>query len=339
MAWTQERATVNQVVQFGAESTTALGTSVPANKIIQALTFQESIESDVAFYRATGHKYESQQEENREWSSAQVDGNMDYNALVYLLASAMGSTSPVAHGASSTAKDWVFTPPITGSIVPQTYTIEHGDPNTRAHKFTYSLLTSFGYKGTRKDFTLSGCKMIMQPLADGITMTATPTAIPIIPIPSKHFNIYLDTTSAGLGTTQLMKVLSIEYLFDNIYADLWFLNRATSGFSAHVDVAPKATVKLLVEADSNGMAMLPYLQSGTTMYMRIQAVGTVAIATDGPGSIYNTFTHDMAVKWDKPDKFADEQNVFAIPWNLRVVEDLTWAKAQTATVTNLLTAL
>jgi hypothetical protein len=344
MTFTPERATVNQRVQIGAESTSALGTSVAATKLLQALTFDDAIEADVAEYRGTGRKYPATLEENREWASMDVGGNLDYNALCYILAGTMGAASPVAHGASSTAKDWVFTPPITGSIVPQTYTIEHGD-TTRAHKFTYGLFTDFGYKGTRKDFTLNGTKMMMQPIQDNITMTASPTAVPIVPMPSKHFNVYLDATSGGLGTTQLLRVLSIEYAMPTVYSDFWALNRATVGFSGHVDQPPKAAFKLLVEADAQGMALLAYLQSSVTYYLRVQAQGSTAIASDGPGNIFNTFTHDMAVKFSKPDKFQDDQGIFAIQWNMTIVEDTSWTgpaaagTAQTMTVTNLLTAL
>jgi hypothetical protein len=55
--------------------------------------------------------------------------------------------------------------------------------------------------------------------------------------------------------------------------------------------------------------------------------------------IYNTYTHDMAIKVGKPSAFADDQGVFAIEWDCAIVEDAGWGKAQTVTVTNLITAL
>src|SRR6266702_3930712 len=71
-------------------------------------------------------------EENKEWMAGTLTGSMDFNHLPYLLSSAWGIITPAAHGASTTAKDWVGTPPVTGSVTPQTYTFEQGETATRA---------------------------------------------------------------------------------------------------------------------------------------------------------------------------------------------------------------
>lgn len=338
MTWQAERSTVSQRVQIGAESTTALGTSVAAGKLLECFDFTLGIQADVNFFTPTGRKYPNTQEENTEWSEIAITGNLDYNGVIYLLAGIMGSSTVAAHLASTTAKDWVYTPPLsTPDVVPQTYTIEQGDA-IRAHKASYALVHEFGYKGTRKDFTCSA-KMLAQPISDGITLTASPTVVALSPVVAKQVNVYLDTTSAGLGTTQLTRALSIDYSMTNVYGPLWVLNRSTTGWTAHVDLVPKATVKLKVEADAGGMAMLGYLQTGTTYWLRVDALGTAAIAADGPGNIFAEFKHDMAVKFGKPSTFSDDQGVYAIEWELMVVEDPTWAKAQTLTVTNLIAAL
>ena len=338
MTWTPEVTYINQRIQIGAESTSSLGVAVAASKLLQCFDFQFAINGDIVFYTPTGHKYPTEQAENTEWVDGTLGGNLDYNGIIYPLASIMGSVSPVAHGASATAKDWIFTPPLTGSVVPQTYTFQQGD-STRARSASYLIFPEFGYKGSRKQITVAG-KMFAQPLSDGITLTSNPTAVAIAPVVGKHVNVYLDSTSAGLGTTQLTRVTNIDYLMSNVYGLLYPLNRTNVGWTAHVDLMPKTIAKLKVEADANGMALLGYLQSGTTYYLRIQAQGSVAIATDGPGNIFNTITHDMAVKLNKPTGvFHDDQGIFAVEWELDVVEDPVWGKAQTITVTNLITAL
>ncbi|HEX2614005.1 MAG TPA: hypothetical protein VHL10_00810 [Nitrososphaera sp.] len=338
MVWTPERASVNQKTQWGAESTSALGTPVAANKYLGCFNVQFGIEADVNFFTAGGRKYPSTAIENTEWISGSFDGTLDYNGVIYPLASIMGAVNPAAHGASSTAKDWIYTPPLTSpSVVPQTFTIEQGD-STRAHKAAYCLVTEWGYKGTRKDFTTSG-KLMAQPISDGITMTSNPTAVALAPVAAKQVNVYLDATSGGLGTTLLTRVLSIEYQMTNVYGPLWVFNRSTAGWTAHVDLKPQCTVKLKVEADANGMAMLGYLQAGTTYYLRTEALGATI---DTPNAVKNTFQHDMALKFDKPSTFADDSGVFAIEWNAQVVEDPSWGgsgKAQIFTVTNLITGL
>jgi len=335
--WTAERTTVNQHIAVGAESLTALGTKVACTKLLEMFSFDIGIDADVMFYRGTGRKYPSTQEENKEWSSVDVSGNMDYNGVIYPLGGVFGAASPVAHGTSVTAKDWIFTPPITGSIVPQTLSIEQGDA-VRAHSLAYGLFTDFGYKGTRTDITLNGTKMIAQPLQDAITLTASPVAVPIAPIVSKHLNLYLDSSAAALGTTQLLRALSIDFAVAGVYSPLWVFNRTNASWAAHVDTVPASKFKLKLEADAQGMALLGYLQSGVTYYLRANAQGN-AIAADGPGTVYNVFQHDMAIKVGKPTKFADDQGVFAIEWECTIVEDNTWGKSQMVTVTNLIASL
>ena len=428
MAWTPERQTVNQKVQIGAEATTALGTNVSASKLLECFDWVFGVEADTNLYTATGHKYPSVQEENTEWASATIGGNLDYNGVIYLLASSMGSVASASHGASSTAKDWIYTPPTLGSIVPQTYTVEQGDA-VYAHKVNYLLVSEFGYKGTRKDFTISG-KAMSQPLQNGITLTNSPTAVAIAPVVAKQVSVFLDPTQAALGTTIMTRVLSVDYAFTNVYGITWFLNRSTVGFTAHVDTVPQGKFKLKVEADGNGMGLVAnYLQTGATAYVRVQAQGniidnlqtltigggatggtftlsykgqttaaitysaaltaatvntafqllstvstncTVSGSAGGPytftfggalasdmsavtvtnvslsggtptvslvAQAYNIFQHDMALKIGKPSPFGDDQGVFATEYECSVVEDPVWGKAQTVTVTNLLTAL
>lgn len=334
MPWASERTSVNQRVQIGAESTSALGTAVAAGKLLENYSFTFGVSADVLFYTPTGRKYPAVQEENKEWVDGTMTGTLDYNSVIYPLSSAMGSVAPVAHGISSTAKDWIFTPPLTGSIVPQTFTIQQGS-STRAHQLAYGLFTQFGYKGDRSKFETSG-KIIGQMLSDGITMTTSPTVVSLAPVVAKQVNVFLDSTYGALGTTQLTRVLSIDYTMDAIYNPLWVLNRSTPSWTAHVDMAPKCTCKLKVEADANGMALLGYLQSGTTYFMQVDAQGVVI---DSGNSINNEIKHQMAVKVGKPSTFSDDQGVFAIEWELTIVEDSGWNNSQVFTVTNLLTSL
>lgn len=339
MVYTPERATINQRVQVGAESTSALGTVVPATKLLECFDWTFGINGDIVDYTATGHKYVTEKEENTEWVDFTLAGAMDYNGLLYPLAGAMGSVAPVAHGASTTAKDWVYTPPIYGSAVPQTYTFEQGD-TVRAHRVPYGLFTDFGYTLTRKEAKLNNTKGLSQPIADGITLTASPTAVALAPMVAKQFNVYLDSSSGGIGGTQLLKVLQVDYSFGGVYGPFWPINRANVGFTSHVDMRPKSIVKIKLEADSVGMALLSNLQVGSTQYLRVQAQGS-QIASDGPGAVNAGFTHDMAIKVGKPSTFSDDSGIFAIEWECTVVEDPAWGsgKAQVLTLTNLLTSL
>src|SRR5947208_15847920 len=99
--WVPEISTVNQVVQLGAEAAGAHGVPVAANKSLRCFTWVFGPDADVAEYGATGRKYIQTIIENSEWSSFSADGPIDYNGIIYPLASAMGSVSAGAHASSS----------------------------------------------------------------------------------------------------------------------------------------------------------------------------------------------------------------------------------------------
>lgn len=339
MVWTAEITSTNQRVQVGPESTSALGTAVACGKILECFDWTIGIDGDVLFYRPTGRKYASTQEQNTEYTTGTIAGEMDYNGVIYPLGGVMGAVSAATHGTSATAKDWIWTPPVTGSVVPQTLTLQQGD-SVRARQVAYLLFQQFGYKVERKTGMQISGKWMAQPLSDNVTMTSSPTTIAVAPVVGKHVNVYLDPTSSALGTTQLNKVLSIDYTFDSVYNPFFPLNRTNLGWTAHVDMPPTCTIKLLMEADAAGMAPLSYLEAGTTYYLRVNAQGA-QIASDGPGAVYNIFQHDMAIKFNKPSPFQDKDGIFALEWQCQIVEDPAWGtgKAQIITVTNLLTAL
>src|SRR5260221_2709917 len=292
MPFNPEVTTANQKLQFGAESTSALGTNVAASKLILCYDLQWGPMADVKMYEGTGRKYPAAQIENSEWVEGTLGGYLDYNGIVYLLASTMGSVSPVAHGASTTAKDWVYIPPLTGTIVPQTYTIEQGDA-VRARKANYGLISEYTFKGDRQAGIQIGGKLLAQPLQDGITMTGGPTTVALALMAGKHLNVYLDPTSAALGTTQLAKVFNLDYAFTGIYGPVFPFNRANLGFTSHVDLNPGCIIKMQQEADAVGMAQLAALQTGATQFLRVQAQGliidnlqTVTIAETAPGCTF-----------------------------------------------------
>src|SRR5450759_3253676 len=120
MVFVPEITTVNQHLQLGPETT--IGTGVPATKEILCFSVDLAPEGDTVLYRGTGWKYDSEAEQNTEWSSAAWTGNMDYNGIIYPLVSIGGAVTAATHLASATAKDWIITPPITGSVAPTTFT-------------------------------------------------------------------------------------------------------------------------------------------------------------------------------------------------------------------------
>lgn len=292
MTWNPERSTVNQHLQIGPESTSSLGTNVAATKELLCFDMVMQPEGDTTFYRGSGRKYNAEQEQHTEWLSATWNGNMDYNGLIYPLVSIGGNVAAAAHGSSGTAKDWIITPPVTGSIVPRTYTVEQGDSNY-AQKVNYTLFTDFGYTVERKATSMTG-KTMSQALQIGITLTSNPTVVALATMPGKHFNFYADTSSGALGTTQLAKILKVQFAMNGVYGQFFPINRANASYANQVDLAPQTTLKMLLEADATALAFLAAWEQGTTYFVRTNAQGLVIdnlqIATITGGPTGGTFT-------------------------------------------------
>lgn len=292
MPWAPEVSSVNSTAQWGIQTNPE--TAVAANKRIDCYVLKDGIKPERKTTAGTGRKYPSVQQLNSELTEGSLEGSMDFNGILYPIASALGKRTPVAHGASATAKDWIYPASLSGSIEPQVYTIEKGEAATRAHKYAHMLFNKFGYKLNRKtDASVSG-GWFAQRTTDGITMTGSPTIVPLQPMTGQQFNLYLDPLSANLGTTQLLKALEFEFSLDNIYNPAWYINRANSSFSTYVDTKPSATVKFKLAADAVGMGLVDLMRSGATRFMRVEAVGDLIdntqTVTIGGGATTGNFT-------------------------------------------------
>ncbi len=328
-----EVISLNRRLQIGDETTP--GTAVAGDRLLECFNFAFTPKPEIKSFRGTGRRWVSTAEMNREWAEWKIDGNFDYQGFTYLVAGAWGILTPSTHSAGTNSKDWVWTPPVSGAITPRTYTVEMGD-SVRAFKTAYGLITGFGYKGSREDFNCSA-SMIAQAFTDNITMTSSPSAVTLAPVVGKHVNLYCDSSSGGLGGTQFTRAFDIEFSYDSAFGVFWPLNRANASFTGHADTVPKNTFKMLLETDTQGMSIYStYLQLGATVYVRVDAVGTII-----EGAIPYNMQHDMALKVTNVSEMKDTQGIFAMEYECEVTEDPTWSsgQAQKLTLTNLLTAL
>ena len=287
-----DRVSLNQRVQFGVETTS--GTGVPANKLLSCFNIVMGVKPEVKTYRGTGRRFPSVQEENTEYTDIAISGSLDYQGLSYLVSGPWGGATITTPTNGINARAWAWTPPVSGAITGKTFTVEQGD-SVRAHKVNYGLTTGFSYKVTRHETSCAGTA-IAQQLQDAITMTSSPTAVALSPVAGKHINLYVDTTSTGLGTTLYTRAFSIDYQYGNGFGPFWPLNRANLSFGGVADLPPACMVKLLLEADAQGMGNLVHLQAGDFLYPRVDALGpvidntqTVTLGTQSSGTFTLTY--------------------------------------------------
>jgi hypothetical protein len=271
---------------------------------------------------------------NKEWSEFTIQPSaLTYTEFVYLLAAGIGFAAPIADGTNG--KKWIAALADSGASTLKTLTIEQGS-SIRAEKAAYGHLTSLSYSISRDAVEVSAAGAA-QRITDGITMTASPTEIALKPVSPATVDIYLDTAHGALGTTKLLNVISFEYTMADRLGQMWPVNSANSSFGYIVERRSiNSMVKIAAVADAEGMAFLAQWRAGTTKFLRVKALGD-AIAGGTPSQY--TFQHDMAVQVARlTDKKLDDDAVL-VEFELVIVGDSGWGKAQEFTVINELAAL
>jgi hypothetical protein len=328
-----ERTSVTQKTQFGAESTA--GTSVAASKFLPSLAFNTSIDGSLTDVTTGALKFTTGAVLGQEWTSTKVSGVPSYDELTYLLSSLIKKVTPTT--VDTSARTWTIAPTSDAEDTIQTYTIEQGSA-VRAHKSVYNFMTDMTLKGDRKSALDVSGTFLGKQFTDGITLTSSPTTVgsQVMMMPGE-VSIYQDTTSAGLGTTKLSRVMSWELSMSSVRAPIWVVDAAESSWSVPVETAIDMTFKMTLEADATAMALLTSMRAGTKSFIRINATSpTSAGATT---TKYAMLWDLCAVVSEAPKELKDVDGVYAIDWTFKAVHDSTWGKATTVALTNKVTAL
>ena len=326
-----ERASVTQGVQMGVETTP--GTSVAANKKFISIGVATGIKATSNIFRPAGQKFSSSAPIGKEWTESKIEGIGSYSELLWFLSSVFTNPgAPVTQDTS--ARQWTFTPAASSEDSPKTFTVEQGGV-VRAHKFTNGIVTDLEFKINRESFDVTGT-MLGTAITDSITMTATPTTPPEVEILPKEVDFYLDPTFGAFGTTKQTRVLELTLSMGSRYAPLWVINSAQNSFVATVEQVPKFELKVMQEADAQGMDDLVNFRANTTSFCRIACLSSVLAGAVSQKYALNV---DMACKVADVSDFSDQDGVYAIEWTYEIVYDGAWAKAITAVLTNKETVL
>ncbi|MGH2520156.1 MAG: hypothetical protein ACRDF8_10160, partial [Chloroflexota bacterium] len=164
------------------------------------------------------------------------------------------------------------------------------------------------------------------------TSGSGPNQMPIAPVLGSQIDVYIDSSAAALGTTKMTRVFSGEWSIASKYKPIWTLNSANTSFTAHIeDSAIKATAKLELEADDNGMNPLVNMRAGSTQFIRIAATGP---QIDSSPAFDYMVQIDMAAQVSAPQEFKDSDGVYAIGYDFTLVTDDTWGKAMSILIQN-----
>lgn len=313
---------VTRTIQIGPE--VVRGTGVAANNRLRAYEWTFTPQFETRDHRASGDKYGTQQQGLREWTEFGVDGILDFNEVQYILGSVItvGTAVGVGTTAAGTAYLWTYESSNSAADSPITFTIESGD-STRAQEVNYALFDSFEItiEQNNASITASG---FGRAWVDNITLTATPEAKKVEAVLPKYFKVYADTTSAGLGGTELSEtVRRVTFSLNGRFNPVWAVDSDLgTSFATHVEVAPDATFTLQLDADATGMNYLNTMRGGTTIFFRTEATGGTTVG----GSNYK-LTIDVAGQIMDAPSMDDLEGAYVADWTWRVTNDATWGKA------------
>lgn len=321
----QPRAAISQGVQIGAETTE--GTSVAANRKLQSIGFELGIATEIAGYRPSGSKYKTIHAMGKDWTAGKITGQPAYDELAHLFCGLLKNVTPTT--SDTTARTWLFEPAASTEDTVKTYTIEQGGAS-RAHKAAGCRINSVTLTFDRKTVGISG-DLFGKALTDGITMTASPTLLPQVPLIPSDGAVYLDSTSGALGTTRLEGVLSGEIQIGNRFGPLWTVNDALTSYASAIEIEPTAMIKLKLNADADAMALRAVAQAGSTRFLRVKYTSDQLA---GAATVVYAATFDFAVQISNIDEFSVDDNVYAIGYEFAIVNDSTWGKPMSIAVVN-----
>lgn len=321
------QSTITQGVQLGVESTP--GTSVSASKKVNAFDVALTPVVPTKVEDASGYKAGVAMAVGLEHVTGKADGWLSYTQVVYPLSSLFGAAT-ISTPAGS-VKLWTWDPDVNAPLTPKTYTIERGDSG-RAAKATYAVFTDLELAWSPEGIAMKS-SLFAQELADGITLTAAPTELAADLAQPTDMDLFVDTTSAGLGGTAL-PVLSTTLKIGERYSPVKTSGSSEPSFSDVAERGIPVTVTAMVECDATGLAYLTTMRDASTRFLRWQVSGAEIQA-----SYPYRFRADIAVKCTKVGELKDQDGVYAAELEFQGVYDVTWGSLLQLTVQNILAAL
>jgi hypothetical protein len=320
-----ENASVFTLTQIGQEGTA--GTRGVPGTIVPAMAWVLDTDATFQEFAPMGFKYPSEVAIGKEWCGFDIEGYGCFNCLPYALGGIMG-TATITAGSITT---WAFTPSATSVDAGKTFTIQNGS-SVRAIDATYGKVSAFSYHIDRDKFEIGGAGFA-QRMTEGTTLQGSAKTVDLKPILPQGCDVYVDTTSGGLGGTKLTRVLSVDFEHSDAAGPLWVVNSSNTSFVADVELKPSVTLKLVVEHDSaNGGTLFYYMRAGQRLFARVQGTGDII-----QGGTAYTFRHDMALELLEPPTFGDQDGVRTMEYTYAVVNDATWGKPMTFLLYNLQT--
>lgn len=329
------RAYVNQGVQIGVETTP--GTAVPGNKLLQSASFNLAPKQESNQYRAHGFKLPTNSQVHRQWQEGPVDGPLDFNEVVYLLSTILGTAAITTPSGGTTSRQWLFTPKAQGDDSSKTLTVEKGD-SAAATQITNVALTDLSFNLANNDLTLGG-NAIGRAAVTG-TLTASPGSIGSGQVvgSARGVDVFiadaLGVSNATLYASKLTDAIHESFGIGKKQGMRFVHNTTYPSFKDIIELAPDLTASFATEHNAQSRALFDSIVNNPTKFLGFRCTGPIIETT-----IAYLFEIIFACKITAAED-ADEDGVYAYTYTAAPVYDSSLGGAGfTVRVVNTVTAL
>lgn len=328
------RSMVNQKTLIQREATAGTA-AVSAMKQLTGVSMRPAYTVENEQFRSQGFKLPTTVQISSESGTWSVDGIQDYNHLGYPLSSRIAvpvTTTPAAAPATTPlSRQHVFTLDADGADAFYSYTAQFGD-NVQAIQATYGVFQSLtlGIARGGLDF---GSGFISREPATGATLATTGvTTVTSVPIAARSYDIFSDSTWAGLGATKLLAAYEGNISLGDKYAMDMPINSAVTSYESVVEAEDQEySGSLRVGFDAVATALVTTYKAGAQKYIRILATGPLIETT-----VNYKFQLDFCVTILSPGEIGAAPNspVVTLPFDFIITPDPVTGNAIVATLVN-----
>lgn len=333
-----ERLSEAQRVQIGMETTP--GVAVPADILLTSASMMLTSDPNYDTFGPTGMMFNTISSLNTETAGGDLEGRATFTELVYFLTTLFGDAVITTPSGATLARQWEFVANPTGPNDPPSMTVERGDDNI-AERSAGVRLVELGMTVGDDGAQLSGALLGLA-VEPGITMTAAPTATPLVPVFRGMFSAYMDVPGANVaandtafGTTKLTRVREFTWGVGGKFSPFFALDAANgAGPATTIERKGEWEGELTLMRDATGMGLLTVARVGASRLLRVEAVGGLIEV----GHNYS-LTIDQAIKVTGGGDAEEDEGAEVTTYTYEPMYLESWEKAIRIRVVNTLTAL